>query len=148
MLRTRLLPVLVAVAAATSVASAATIGDVAVAGDAIAQPLDGSIGDATRGRALLVARDPANCVLCHALADPGVLFAGDVGPPLDGVGRRLTPGQLRLRIVDGTRRDPQSAMPSYYRSEGLSRVAPVWRGKTILTAQQVEDIVAYLTTLR
>ena len=115
---------------------------------AIAKPLGGVTGDATAGRALLLARDPANCVLCHALPDPELRFAGDLGPPLAGVGARLSAPELRLLVVDASRRNPQTIMPSYYRVDGLTRVAPQWREKPILTARQVEDIVAYLATLR
>ena len=73
---------------------------------------------------------------------------GNLAPPLGGVGARLGEGQLRLRIVDSMRLNPQTIMPSYYRVDGLNRVAAVWRGKPVLTAQQVEDTVAYLLTLR
>src|SRR5438477_10623400 len=68
-------------------------------GDAIREPLAGARGDPARGRELILARDPANCVLCHTVPDPEVRFAGDVGPPLAGVGGRLSAGQIRLRIV-------------------------------------------------
>jgi len=73
---------------------------------------------------------------------------GNLAPPLVGVGARLGEGQLRLRIVDSIRLNPQTIMPSYYRVDGLNRVAAAWRGKPVLTAQQVEDTVAYLLTLR
>lgn len=120
----------------------------AVVGDGVPQPLAAEAGDAARGRALLVARDSANCVLCHALPDPAVRFAGNVGPALAGVGARLTPAQLRLRIADSSRLDPDTVMPSYYRVDGLDRVAAQYRGRPVLTAREVEDVVAYLGTLR
>lgn len=101
-------------------------------------------GDAARGRALLVARDNANCVLCHAIPDPALPFAGDVGPSLAGVGTRLGPAEIRLRIVDNARVNPRTIMPSYFRADGLDRVAAAYRGRTILSAQDVEDLVAYL----
>ncbi|MEP7206675.1 MAG: sulfur oxidation c-type cytochrome SoxX [Casimicrobiaceae bacterium] len=122
-------------------------GAVIVAGDAIAAPL-APAGDAARGRALLVARESANCILCHAIPDPALRFAGDVGPSLAGIGRRLSVGALRLRVVDNSRVNPLSIMPSYYRTDDLDSVAPAYRGKTILSAQEVEDVVAYLSTLR
>lgn len=93
-----------------------------------------------------MARDGGHCVLCHSA--PGVAIAGDVGPPLAGVGSRLTPGQIRLRIADITRVNPQATMPVFHRIENLTRVAPQFAGKPALDGQQVEDLVAYLGTLR
>ena len=75
-------------------------------------------------------------------------FAGDVGPSLAGVGTRFTIPQLRLRVADNIRIHPTTIMPSYYRTTGLDRVAQPYRGKTILSAQEVEDLVAYLGTLK
>ena len=117
-----------------------------VVADGIPEPL--ASGDAERGKALLAARDPANCVLCHAVPDASIPFAGNVGPPLAGVGARLSTAQLRLRVVDNIRVNSQTIMPSYYKVAGLERVANPFRGKPILTAPQVEDVVAYLGTLR
>ncbi len=119
-----------------------------VVGDTIPSPLGAAKGDAVRGRALIVERDAANCVLCHAVTDAAVRYSGNVGPSLDGVASRLTVAQLRLRIADNLRVNPASIMPGYYRTEGLDRVANAYRGKPILDAAQVEDIVAYLATLR
>ncbi|MEO8302778.1 MAG: sulfur oxidation c-type cytochrome SoxX [Betaproteobacteria bacterium] len=119
-----------------------------IVGDRIPVAFAPAIGDAARGRMLIEARDPANCVLCHAVPDAAIRFAGDVGPPLAGVGARLDAAQLRLRLADNLRVNPQTIMPSYYKRDGLDRVAPAYRGKPILTAQQVEDVVAYLGTLR
>ena len=119
-----------------------------VVADGIPEPLGGVPGDVTRGRALIVAREAANCVLCHAIPDPGVRFSGDLGPSLAGVGGRFTASQLRLRVADNLRVQPGTIMPSYYKIDGLDRVAPAYRGKPILSAAEVEDVVAYLTTLR
>ena len=119
-----------------------------VVADGIPEPLGGVPGDVTRGRALIVAREAANCVLCHAIPDPGVRFSGDLGPSLAGVGGRFTASQLRLRVADYLRVQPGTIMPSYYKIDGLDRVAPAYRGKPILSAAEVEDVVAYLTTLR
>jgi sulfur-oxidizing protein SoxX len=116
--------------------------------DGIPEPLAGARGDAERGRALLVERAAANCLLCHAVADPTMRVAGNVAPSLDGVGRRLSAAQLRQRVADIQRVNPGTAMPSYYRTEGLDRVAAEYRGKPILDARQVEDIVAYLVNLK
>lgn len=114
--------------------------------DGISAPLDGLTGDAARGLALVRARDPANCVLCHAL--PGMTLAGNLGPSLAGVGARLTVAQLRLRVVDERRVMPDTIMPSYHVVERLHDVAPQYRGRPILDAQAAEDVVAYLATLQ
>ncbi len=118
-----------------------------VDGDAIRERLAPAPGNAARGKAIVLSRD-SNCLLCHAVPDSGVRFMGNIGRPLGGVGAKLTEGQLRLRIVDPMRLNRETIMPSYYRTDGLNRVAEAWRGKPVLTAQQVEDIVAYLLTLR
>jgi len=115
--------------------------------DAIREALTSAPGDPGRGREVLVGRD-GNCLLCHAVPETGARFMGNLAPPLSGVGARLTAGQLRLRVVDSSRLNPDTIMPSYYRVDGLNRVAEAWRGKPVLTAQQVEDTVAYLLTLR
>ena len=73
---------------------------------------------------------------------------GNLAPNLSGVGNRLSEGQLRLRMVDGSKVNPDTIMPSYYRTEGLERVAPRFRDKTILSAEEIEDVVAYLKSLR
>lgn len=119
-----------------------------VIGDGIPEPLTAQPADPARGRALIVARESANCVLCHAVPDATVRFAGDLGPSLAGVGTRLTPAQLRLRIADNVRRDARTVMPSYFKVDGFDRVAAQYRGKPILSAIEIEDIVVYLGTLR
>jgi len=117
-------------------------------GDAIAQPLTAVPGDAARGKAVLVQREKGHCILCHALPERDVRFAGNIGPPLAGVGTRLTPAQIRGQIADPTRHDPDTVMPAYYRTHDLRRVAAPYRERTVLSAQDVEDAVAYLSTLR
>lgn len=117
-----------------------------VEGDSIPEPL-AKPGDAGRGRQIVSGRD-GNCVLCHSIPETGERRMGDVAPPLAGVAARLSAGQIRLRVVDPTRVNPNAAMPSYYRTAGLDSVAKPYRGKTILTAQEVEDVVAFLLTLR
>ncbi len=118
------------------------------AGASIDAPLDGLRGDAVRGRAIVADRTRGLCLLCHTGPFPEVRFQGDLAPDLAGTGSRWSEGQLRLRIVDGRRLDPTSIMPAYHRSDGLERVAPAVRGRPILDAQQVEDVVAFLVTLR
>jgi L-cysteine S-thiosulfotransferase len=120
----------------------------AVDGDEIRAPLTREPGDPARGRTIVLDRAQGGCILCHAVPDSGLRFMGDIGPPLAGVGARLSAGQLRLRVVDQSRIDPHTPMPAYYRTEGLHDVAPAYRGKPILTAQQVEDVVSYLQSLR
>jgi sulfur-oxidizing protein SoxX len=105
-------------------------------------------GDAARGRAAALSRESGNCFLCHAFPAADGVPAGNLGPPLAGVGARLNAAQLRLRVVDSSRVNANSIMPAYYRLEGLTQVAAAWRGKTLLTAQQVEDVVAYLMELK
>ncbi len=134
-----------AVASGPAVAQGVT--DYRIDADAIAAPLvAGLAGDAARGRAIAGNREQGGCVLCHAIA--GEPVSGNIGPPLAGVGARLTAGQLRLRIVDSTRINAQTPMPAYHRVEGLTQVAPAYRGKPVLGAQEVEDVVAWLATLR
>jgi L-cysteine S-thiosulfotransferase len=118
-----------------------------VSGDAIADSLTGMPGDAARGRALVLDR-ASTCILCHSGPFPEAKFQGDLAPSLAGAGSRSSEGQLRLRLVDASRLNPGTIMPSYYRLEGLVRVGAAWRGKPILSAEQIEDIVAYLASLR
>ena len=118
----------------------------AVEGDAIPAPLEGRAGDPARGRAIATDARKGLCTLCHA--GLGARPEGDLGPSLAGVGARLSPGQLRLRLVDGRALNPATVMPSYYRIDGLTRVGPAWRDRPILEAAEIEDVVAYLATLR
>mgnify|MGYP001627523134 CR=1 FL=1 len=138
-----------AVAGLATVAAAQTTPLVPfrVVDDAIPEPLTNTPGDPARGRALALDRSKGNCVTCHNMpvnAD----FQGNLGPPLEGAASRWTEGELRLRIVDSKRINPDSNMPSYYRIEGLTAVRRDWAGRPMLTAQEVEDILAYLLTLR
>ncbi|CAN7159484.1 sulfur oxidation c-type cytochrome SoxX [Bosea sp. LjRoot237] len=119
-----------------------------VVGDAIPAPLGGRIGDATRGRALVLDRTQGNCLICHHVPEPNEPFQGTIGPDLAGVGVRLDAGQLRLRLIDAGVLNPQSVMPPYFRTEGLRDVAPAFRDRPALTAQEIEDVVAYLASLR
>ncbi|MDP1536267.1 MAG: sulfur oxidation c-type cytochrome SoxX [Burkholderiales bacterium] len=138
---------MLAAMAGCAVAAVPVLETYRIEGDAIHAPLGSATGDPYRGREVMAGRD-ANCLLCHAVAETGVRFMGDIAPPLSGVGARLSEGQLRLRIIDQSRLNPDTIMPSYYKVDGLVRVAPVYRGKPVLTAQQIEDIVAYLKTLK
>ena len=118
-----------------------------VTGDAIPVSLTGAPGDPARGRATLVNRQ-STCILCHSGPFPEERFQGDLAPNLAGSGNRWSEGQLRLRLVDASSLNPATIMPSYYRIDGLTRVGTAWSGKPILSAEQIEDMVAYLVTLR
>ncbi len=128
-------------------ASLAMLGLAAAGPATIDTPLDGLVGDPVRGEAV-VTRQSSTCVLCHAGPFANPHLQGDVGPDLHGVGARLSAGQLRAQLVDARRVNPESVMPSFYRSEGLTRVGANWQGKTILSAAEIEDAVAYLATLK
>jgi sulfur-oxidizing protein SoxX len=119
-----------------------------IVGDAIPTSLTGAPGDPARGRAIVGDRRVGLCLLCHTGPFPQPRLHGALGPDLRGVGSRLSAGQLRLRLVDGTQLNRDTIMPSYYRIDGLARVAPAYAGKPILSAAQVEDVVAFLATLR
>lgn len=112
------------------------------------QPLTDQPGDAQRGRAIVANRQLGLCLLCHPAPIEQERFQGNLAPDLAGTGARWTAGQLRMRVVDAGQLNPQTIMPSFFRSEGLHRVAPGLAGKTLLSAQQIEDVVAYLQTLR
>ncbi|WP_292513507.1 sulfur oxidation c-type cytochrome SoxX [Mesorhizobium sp.] len=135
--------------AASPVAGGGT-GSYVVTGDAIMAPLVGGKGDPARGAALISDRQRSLCTLCHSGPFPDSHLHGTLAPDLTGVGARLSEGQIRLRVVDMKRLAPNTIMPSYYRvaEEQGRRVATVWRGKPILTGADIEDIVAYLTTLK
>ena len=119
----------------------------AVGEDSIPASLTGAKGDPARGRAIVANRQVGLCLLCHTGPFPEERFQGDLAPDLRSAAR-LTEGQIRLRLVDSARVNPQTIMPSYYKTEELTRVAPAFRGKPVLTAEQIEDVVAYLVTLK
>jgi len=119
-----------------------------VLADGMPAPLTGAKGDPVRGRAIVADRQVGLCLLCHSGPIPEERFQGDLAPSLAGAGSRWNEAQLRARIADSAKMNPKTIMPSYYRTEGLDRVAPSFRGKTILNAQQIEDVVAYLATLK
>ena len=124
------------------------LAGVAQGSDAIPESLTGAKGDPARGRAIVANRQVGLCLLCHSGPFPEERFQGNLAPDLRGAGTRWSEGQLRLRIVDSGRIHAATIMPAYHRTEGLVRVAPAWRGKIILNAEQIEDVVAFLMTLR
>lgn len=119
----------------------------AVVGDAIPDPLTSVPGDRVNGRAVVVKRENT-CLLCHSGPFREQRFQGDLAPNLGGAGARWSEGELRLRLVDASRLNPATIMPSYYKVDGLIRVARSYQGKPVLSAQQIEDAVAYLKTLK
>ncbi|WP_342119183.1 sulfur oxidation c-type cytochrome SoxX [Pseudoduganella sp. OTU4001] len=105
-------------------------------------------GNPQRGREIVANRQLGLCLLCHTAPIPEEKFQGNLAPDLAGIGSRLTETQLRQRITDSSAINPSTIMPSYHKTTGLQRVAETYRDKPILTTQQVEDVVAYLATLR
>ena len=140
--------VCVGLALAVLLGAAGPAGGYTVAGDAIVDSLTGRPGDPARGRAIVADRHLGLCLLCHSGPFPEERFQGNLAPDLAGAGSRWSEGQLRLRLVDGRRLNPDTIMPPYYSAEGLTRVGPAWAGKPVLTAGQIEDVVAFLATLR
>jgi len=137
---------LAACIAGTGVASAAQ--GYQVSGDRIEASLTGTPGDAARGRQIVENRAVSACLLCHSGPFAAPHLQGTIGPPLAGVGSRLNAGQIRLRLVDPRKLNPNSVMPAYYVTEGLNRVARDAQGRPALSAAQIEDVVAFLMTLR
>jgi sulfur-oxidizing protein SoxX len=120
----------------------------AIVGNGIPASLTGIAGDAARGRAIVVNRTVGLCLLCHSGPFPEDRFQGNLAPNLTGAGARLSVAELRLRMVDSRKLNADTIMPAYYAVDGFNRVAPAFRGKPILTAEQIEDVVAYLASLR
>jgi sulfur-oxidizing protein SoxX len=119
-----------------------------VDGDAIAAPLADAPGDPSRGRAIVVSRQLGLCLLCHSGPFVEERSPGTLATNLAGAGSRWSEGQLRLRVADARRLNAQTIMPSYYRVDGLTQVGAAWQGRPLLNGQQIEDVVAFLRTLR
>lgn len=115
----------------------ALLSEVAVAGS-----------DAERGREVFLDRDLGHCVLCHRIAHLDVPFQGNIGPDLTAVADRMSIDAMREKISDPTLSNPKSTMPGYYRTHGLEQVAQEYRGRPVLTAAQLQDLLAYLATLK
>jgi sulfur-oxidizing protein SoxX len=138
---------LIAALAFPGIAAAGALVPYKIVGDGIPDSLTNVPGDAAQGRKLLLNRG-TTCILCHSGPFPETRFQGDLAPDLAGSGTRWSVSQLRLRLVDASHFNPDTIMPSYYRVDGLVRVGRNWTGKPILNEAQIEDIVAYLATLR
>jgi sulfur-oxidizing protein SoxX len=119
-----------------------------ISGDSISASLTGAPGDPVRGRAIVGNRLVGLCLLCHSGPFPEDRFQGNIAPDLSGAGSRSSEGQLRLRIVDASKLNPDTIMPPFYRVDHLTRVAPAFRDKPVLSAVEIEDVVAYLMTLK
>jgi sulfur-oxidizing protein SoxX len=119
-----------------------------IVADAIPVSLTGIKGDPARGRAIVANHTVGLCLLCHSGPFPEDRFQGNLAPDLGGAGARWSEGQLRLRIVDASKLNPDTIMPPFYRTDDLTRVATDYRDKPVLTAVDVEDVVAYLMTLK
>jgi sulfur-oxidizing protein SoxX len=141
-------PLVLALAAGLAGDTAARTPAVEIVGDAIPEPLGEAPGDPARGRAIVVDRQRGLCLLCHTGPFPEERFQGTLAPDLAGAGARWSEGQLRLRLVDSSRLNPDTVMPAYYRIDHLQRVAHTWEGRTVLTAQEIEDVISFLKTLK
>ena len=117
-------------------------------GESIPKSLTGKAGDPVAGREIAIGRKMGNCLACHVLPIPEQAFHGDVGPDLSDVGSRLSAGEMRLRIVDPKVSNDETIMPSFYKLDGFNRILKKFQGKTVLSAQEVEDVIAYLLTLK
>jgi len=111
-------------------------------------PLTAQPGDAARGRAIVASRQSGLCLLCHSGPFPEERFQGNLAPELSAIAQRLSVGSMRARIVDARRLNPETIMPPYFRTDGLARVAGSFVGQTLLNAQQIEDVIAYLQSLK
>ncbi|TCD11954.1 sulfur oxidation c-type cytochrome SoxX [Oricola cellulosilytica] len=141
---------LVLLASTAFAASVVAPGDVAIEDGAVSKSLTGAPGDAAEGRKTFADRKLGNCLACHAVTDQSEqLFHGEVGPPLDGVGDRWSEAELRAILVNSKAIfSEDTIMPGFYTLDVGVDVREDLVGKTILTAEQVEDVVAYLITLK
>tara|TARA_B100000676_G_C17873995_1_gene730189 strand:+ start:268 stop:636 length:369 start_codon:yes stop_codon:yes gene_type:complete len=117
-----------------------------IVGDTIAAPLSNTASSVEVGKTVFVDRDQGHCVLCHQIDGLDAEFQGNVGPDLSTVGDRLSAAQIRFRIVDLQSLIPDTVMPSYYRLHDLNQVQEEFQDQTILSAEQIEHLVAYLTS--
>ena len=152
---------LVAITAAIVVASGASAQEVAPQevsyGEygAVEASLSGQPGDAAAGIVVATTRGKGNCVACHQVSALDAPFQGEVGPMLDGAGSRWSEAELRGIVANAKMTFPESVMPSFYKSTGFIRPGDAYTGKAgqeplapLLTAQEIEDVVAFLMTLK
>lgn len=117
-------------------------------GDAVQTALSPNPGDPIKGRVIVTSRQTGLCILCHSGPFPEERFQGNLAPDLRLSVANLSVGQLRARLVDPARSNPNTIMPAYFRIDHLQRVAPQFAGKTVLTGQEIEDVLAYLLTIK
>ena len=117
-------------------------------GDAIPSSLSGQLGDPIKGRTIVTSRQTGLCILCHAGPFPEERFQGNLAPDLKLSVANLSAAQLRARLVDPSKTNTNTIMPAYFRIDHLQRVAPPFVGKTVLSAQEIEDVIAYLLTIK
>ena len=117
-------------------------------GDTVPAALTATPGDAPRGRAIVADRQHGLCLLCHPAPIPEQPLQGNLAPDLAGSGSRWSAAQLRARLVDARRLNARTTMPPFHATGGLERVGAAWQGRPVLDAQQVEDVLAYLLTLK
>ena len=146
---------LVVVAALASTMSVASAGEApklvkytVVDDHSIPKSLTGKPGDAKKGRATAINRKKGNCLACHVLPIPEQAYHGQIGPDLNGVASRYKEGEIRLRVVNPKVVNADTIMPAFYKNDGLHRVLKKFKGKTVLSAAEVEDVVAYMMTLK
>ncbi|WP_375409481.1 sulfur oxidation c-type cytochrome SoxX [uncultured Methylobacterium sp.] len=138
----------IALVASSAGAVKAELRPIAAVGHAVPAPLTDTPGDPARGRAIVADRTKGLCLLCHAGPIPEERFQGNLAPNLAGAGSRWSIAELRLRLVDSRALNPETIMPSYFALAGTTRVGAAWRDKPVLDGQAIEDVVAYLATLR
>jgi L-cysteine S-thiosulfotransferase len=129
-------------------AASAEVVPYQIVDDGIPKSLTGKSGDAKAGRKVAYNRKTGNCLACHKLPIPEQQFHGEVGPDLKGVASRYSEAEMRLRIVNPKKFNDDTIMPAFYRDSGFTRLQKKWVGKSILKAQEVEDLLAYLMTLK
>jgi len=117
-------------------------------GDAIPNSLSGQPGDPIKGRTIVTSRQTGLCILCHAGPFPEERFQGNLAPDLKLSVANLSVAQLRARLVDPSKTNTNTIMPAYFRIDHLQRVAPPFVGKTVLSAQEIEDVIAYLLIIK
>jgi sulfur-oxidizing protein SoxX len=134
--------------AVPATANAAELVSFSIVGDGIPKSLTGKPGDPAKGRKIAYNRKQGNCLACHKMPIPEQQFHGEIAPGLEGVADRISEAEMRLRIVNPKVINPDTFMPAFYRNTGFTRVLKKFKGKTILSAEQVEDLVAYMMTLK